>query len=61
MVALAVSLGASRVEIAHVQYYGWALKNRASADAVAREAEARGGDDRGICATSTTAASSSMR
>ena len=30
MVALAVSLGAQRVEIAHVQYYGWALKNRAA-------------------------------
>jgi pyrroloquinoline quinone biosynthesis protein E len=29
MVALALALGASRVEIAHVQYYGWALKNRA--------------------------------
>jgi pyrroloquinoline quinone biosynthesis protein E len=29
MVALALSLGAARVEIAHVQYYGWALKNRA--------------------------------
>ena len=29
MVALALQLGASRVEIAHVQYYGWALKNRA--------------------------------
>jgi pyrroloquinoline quinone biosynthesis protein E len=28
MVNLALSLGASRVEIAHVQYYGWALKNR---------------------------------
>ncbi|HMF22601.1 MAG TPA: pyrroloquinoline quinone biosynthesis protein PqqE [Pseudolabrys sp.] len=28
MVELAVSLGAKRVEIAHVQYYGWALKNR---------------------------------
>jgi PqqA peptide cyclase len=26
----AVSLGAGRVEIAHVQYYAWALKNRAS-------------------------------
>ena len=25
-----LSLGASRVEIAHVQYYGWALKNRAA-------------------------------
>lgn len=30
MVALALRLGASRVEIAHVQYYGWALKNRAA-------------------------------
>jgi len=29
MVALALTLGASRVEIAHVQYYGWALPNRA--------------------------------
>jgi pyrroloquinoline quinone biosynthesis protein E len=28
MVALALELGAGRVEIAHVQYYGWALKNR---------------------------------
>jgi MoaA/NifB/PqqE/SkfB family radical SAM enzyme len=30
MVALALALGASRVEIPHVQYYGWALKNRAA-------------------------------
>ncbi len=30
MVELALSLGAARVEIAHVQYYGWALKNRAA-------------------------------
>jgi pyrroloquinoline quinone biosynthesis protein E len=30
MVELALGLGASRVEIAHVQYYGWALKNRAA-------------------------------
>jgi len=29
MVDLALTLGASRVEIAHVQYYGWALENRA--------------------------------
>jgi pyrroloquinoline quinone biosynthesis protein E len=28
MVEQAVALGASRVEIAHVQYYGWALANR---------------------------------
>jgi len=42
MVALALNLGASRVEIAHVQYYGWALRNRAalmpSAAQVARAA-----------------------
>ena len=30
MVELALELGAGRVEIAHVQYYGWALKNRAA-------------------------------
>jgi pyrroloquinoline quinone biosynthesis protein E len=44
MVSLALALGASRVEIAHVQYYGWALKNRAalmpSAEQVARAAAA---------------------
>ena len=30
MVDLALTLSASRIEIAHVQYYGWALKNRAA-------------------------------
>jgi pyrroloquinoline quinone biosynthesis protein E len=30
MVALAVRVGALRVEVAHAQYYGWALKNRAA-------------------------------
>lgn len=44
MVQLAVSLGASRVEIAHVQYYGWALRNRdalmPTADQVARAVKA---------------------
>ena len=30
MVDLALLLGAIRIEIAHVQYYGWALKNRAA-------------------------------
>lgn len=29
MIDLAVSLGAHRLEVAHVQYYGWALRNRA--------------------------------
>jgi pyrroloquinoline quinone biosynthesis protein E len=43
MVELAIALGAGRVEIAHVQYYGWALKNRAALmptpEQVARAAE----------------------
>lgn len=30
MIDLAVELGAGRVEIAHVQYYGWALQNHAA-------------------------------
>src|SRR5215813_9043728 len=30
MVDLALALGAGRIEIAHVQYYGWALENRAA-------------------------------
>jgi len=30
LVELALALGARRVEIAHVQYYGWALPNRAA-------------------------------
>ena len=30
MVDLALKLKASRIEIAHVQYYGWALKNRSA-------------------------------
>ena len=30
MIAMAADIGAGRVEIANVQYYGWALKNRAA-------------------------------
>ena len=30
MIAMALDLGAERIEVANVQYYGWALKNRAS-------------------------------
>jgi pyrroloquinoline quinone biosynthesis protein E len=51
MIALAVELGSQRSEIAHVQYYGWALKNRAAlipsraqlekANAIVEEARAR--------------------
>lgn len=30
IIAMAVDLNADRLEVAHVQYYGWALKNRAA-------------------------------
>jgi pyrroloquinoline quinone biosynthesis protein E len=30
IVAMALDLGASRLELAHVQYYGWGLRNRAA-------------------------------
>jgi PqqA peptide cyclase len=30
MIDMALALGAGRIEIAHVQYYAWALKNRAA-------------------------------
>jgi pyrroloquinoline quinone biosynthesis protein E len=30
LIALALDLGAGRLEVAHVQYYGWALRNRAA-------------------------------
>lgn len=30
IIAFAVDVGADRLEIAHVQYYGWALRNRAA-------------------------------
>jgi pyrroloquinoline quinone biosynthesis protein E len=46
LVGLAVSLGAHRLELAHTQYYGWALQNRkallptrAQVDEAARAAE----------------------
>ena len=48
MVELALRLGASRVEIAHVQYYGWALKNRAAAAADARAGRSRAGAGGGV-------------
>ncbi len=51
MIDMAVDLGASRLEVAHVQYYGWGLANRAAllptrgqleaADAVVDAARAR--------------------
>ena len=30
MIDMAIELGAARIEVAHVQYLGWALKNRAA-------------------------------
>ena len=30
IIALAIEMGAQRLEVAHVQYYGWGLKNRAA-------------------------------
>ena len=41
MVDLALKLKASRIEIAHVQYYGWALKNRAALMPTAEQVDAR--------------------
>ena len=43
IVDAAISLGASRIEIAHAQYYGWALQNRAAL-MLTRE-QARGRED----------------
>jgi pyrroloquinoline quinone biosynthesis protein E len=40
MVELAIALGARRVEIAHTQYYGWAMVNRAALLPSRAEAEA---------------------
>ncbi len=39
MLALGEALGASRIEIAHVQYYGWALVNRAALMPTRRQLE----------------------
>ncbi len=38
MVALAVEMGAGRIEVAHAQYYGWALRNRAALMPTRRQA-----------------------
>ena len=40
MVEMAVELGARRVEIAHAQYYGWALANRAALMPTREDADA---------------------
>jgi pyrroloquinoline quinone biosynthesis protein E len=40
MVRLAVALGARRVEIAHMQYYGWGMLNRAALMPTAAQAQA---------------------
>lgn len=40
IIDLAVELGAKRLEVAHVQYYGWALVNRAALMPTREQAEA---------------------
>ena len=40
MIDLALSLGARRLEVAHAQYYGWALRNRAALMPTRRQVEA---------------------
>ena len=40
MVEMALAFGASRLEIAHAQYYGWALQNRAALMPTRKQAEA---------------------
>ena len=47
MIELALELGAHRLEVAHVQYYGWALAQPRGADADARAARGRDRDRRG--------------
>ncbi len=39
IIDLAVEMGARRLEVAHVQYYGWALRNRAALMPTREEAE----------------------
>jgi hypothetical protein len=60
MVALALALGANWVEIARVQYYGWALKNRAALMPSAEQLERAAARSRN-CAAGITARSSSTR
>src|SRR6266516_2782816 len=47
IVDLALALGASRVEIAHVQYYGWALEEPRRSDAVPGAGRSCGSDGGG--------------
>ena len=47
MIALAVEIGAERLEIAHVQYYGWALREPRRAAADPRTIECRDANGRG--------------
>ena len=48
MAAMAEALGASRVEIAHVQYHGWALKNRAALMPTRQQADQADGSVRAL-------------
>ena len=48
LVELALALGAGRVEIAHVQYYGWALENRAALMPTAEQVKRAVGEVEGL-------------
>jgi PqqA peptide cyclase len=48
LVDMALALGASRVEIAHVQYYGWALENRATLMPTAEQVKRAVGEVEGL-------------
>jgi PqqA peptide cyclase len=51
MVQLALELGARRVEVAHTQYYGWALRNRAMLMPSREDAEAAWAEVEGLRAS----------
>jgi pyruvate-formate lyase-activating enzyme len=53
MVDLALALGAGRIEIAHVQYYGWALENRAALMPTREQVETGNGGGGGVAHPST--------
>lgn len=48
LVELALALGAGRVEIAHVQYYGWALENRTTLMPTAEQVKRAVGEVEGL-------------
>ena len=59
MIELALELDAHRLEVAHVQYYGWALTNRAALMPTRAQLERRDRDRRARRASGSRAGSSS--